>query len=143
MTEFINDRERRMTELEDMRLAGKFGKKDEYTVYEIEAMIEELQVAGLNEDDSDLDAIEALFTLSLSSSSAAPCHVNPSTPRGRIATLRGRKQSSVAQHLIDLTGLLLGAGTGQRVEVNTALSAVGRESPAGIAGPRQRACGGA
>ena len=24
-------------------------------------MIEELQVAGLNEDDSDLDAIEALF----------------------------------------------------------------------------------
>ena len=50
-----------MTELEDMRLAGKFGKKDEYTVYEIEAMIEELQVAGLNEDDSDLDAIEALF----------------------------------------------------------------------------------
>src|SRR6516162_9118560 len=32
---------------------------------------------------------------------------------------------------------------GQRVEVNTALSAVGRESPAGIAGPRRRACGGA
>jgi hypothetical protein len=61
MTEFINDRERRMTELEDMRLAGKFGKKDEYSVWEIEAMIEELQVAGLNEDDSDLDAIEALF----------------------------------------------------------------------------------
>jgi hypothetical protein len=25
-------------------------------------MIEELQLAGLNEDDSDLDAIEALFT---------------------------------------------------------------------------------
>ena len=36
MTEFINDRERRMTELEDMRLAGKFGKKDEYSVWEIE-----------------------------------------------------------------------------------------------------------
>jgi len=33
--------------------------------------------------------------------------------------------------------------SGQRVEVNTALSAVGRESPAGIAGPRRRACGGA
>jgi hypothetical protein len=32
---------------------------------------------------------------------------------------------------------------GQRVEVNTALSAVGRECPAGIAGPRRRACGGA
>ena len=61
MTEFMNDRERRMTELEDMRLAGMFGKKDEYSVWEIEAMIEELQVAGLNEDDSDLDAIEALF----------------------------------------------------------------------------------
>ena len=61
MTEFINDWERRMSELEDMRLAGKFGKKDEYSVCEIEAMIEELQVAGLNEDDSDLDAIEALF----------------------------------------------------------------------------------
>ena len=32
---------------------------------------------------------------------------------------------------------------GQRVEVNTALAAAGRESPAGIAGPRLRACGGA
>jgi hypothetical protein len=61
MTEFINDWERRMSELEDMRLAGKFGKKDEYSICEIEAMIEELQLAGFNEDDSDLDAIEALF----------------------------------------------------------------------------------
>ena len=32
---------------------------------------------------------------------------------------------------------------GQRVEVNTALAAAGRECPAGIAGPRRRACGGA
>jgi hypothetical protein len=32
---------------------------------------------------------------------------------------------------------------GQRVEVNTTLAAAGRECPAGIAGPRRRACGGA
>ena len=32
---------------------------------------------------------------------------------------------------------------GQRVEVNAALAAGGRECPAGIEGPRRRACGGA
>jgi hypothetical protein len=32
---------------------------------------------------------------------------------------------------------------GQRVEVNATLAAAGREYPAGIAGPRRRACGGA
>jgi hypothetical protein len=36
-----------------------------------------------------------------------------------------------------------GGWSGQRVEVNTALAATGRECPAGIAGPRRRACGGA
>jgi molecular chaperone HtpG len=38
---------------------------------------------------------------------------------------------------------LAGLSPGQRVEVNTALAAAGRECPAGIAGPRRRACGGA
>jgi GNAT superfamily N-acetyltransferase len=37
----------------------------------------------------------------------------------------------------------LGIRAGQRVEVNAALAAGGRECPAGIEGPRRRACGGA
>jgi hypothetical protein len=52
---------RRMTELEDMRLAVKFGKKDEYSDWEIETVCEELSLVGLNAEESDLDAVEALF----------------------------------------------------------------------------------
>ena len=61
MTEFINDWERRMSELEDMRLAGKFGKKDEYSDWEIETVCEELSLVEINGEASDLDAVEALF----------------------------------------------------------------------------------
>ena len=58
---FVNEWERRMSELEKMRLAGKFGKKKEYSEWECKAMFDELERAGLNEEGSDLDAIEALF----------------------------------------------------------------------------------
>ena len=58
---FVNEWERRMSELEKMRLIGKFGKKDEYSEWECKAMFDELERAGLNEEGSDLDAIEALF----------------------------------------------------------------------------------
>jgi hypothetical protein len=58
---FVNEWERRMSDLEKMRLAAKFGKKDEYSDWECKAMFEELERAGLNEEGSDLDAIEALF----------------------------------------------------------------------------------
>jgi hypothetical protein len=58
---FVNQWERRMSGLEKMRLVGKFGKKDEYSEWECKAMFEELDRAGLNEEGSDLDAIEALF----------------------------------------------------------------------------------
>ena len=50
-----------MSELEKMRLVGKFGKKDEYSEWECKAMFDELDRAGLNEEGSDLDEIEALF----------------------------------------------------------------------------------
>jgi hypothetical protein len=50
-----------MSELEQIRLVGKFGKKDEYSEWECKAMFDELERAGLNEEGSDLDAIEALF----------------------------------------------------------------------------------
>jgi hypothetical protein len=55
--------QRRMIKLEDMRLAVKFGEKDEYSNWEFEAIWEELRLAGLDTDDEnwDLDAIEALF----------------------------------------------------------------------------------
>ena len=52
---------RRMTELEDMRLAVKFGKKDEYSDWEIETVCEELSLVEINGEASDLDAVEALF----------------------------------------------------------------------------------
>jgi hypothetical protein len=63
---FVNQWERRMSELEKMRLAGlagKFGKKNEYSDWKCKAMFEELECAGLNEEGSDLDAIEALFNM--------------------------------------------------------------------------------
>ena len=50
-----------MTELEDMRLAVKFGKKDEYSDWEIETVCEELSLVEINGEASDLDAVEALF----------------------------------------------------------------------------------
>jgi hypothetical protein len=43
---FVNQWERRMSELEKMRLAGKFGKKNEYSDWECKAMFEELERAG-------------------------------------------------------------------------------------------------
>ena len=36
-------------------------QKDEYSEWECKAMFDELERAGLNEEGSDLDAIEALF----------------------------------------------------------------------------------
>jgi hypothetical protein len=59
----INAAELRMSELYDMRLASKFGQKDEYDDWEIEEVYEELRLAGHDEDwkNSDLDAIETLF----------------------------------------------------------------------------------
>ena len=44
-----------------MRLAVKFGEKDEYSIEEYKAVWEELRLVGLDEEDSDLDAVEALF----------------------------------------------------------------------------------
>jgi len=59
----IDEREQRMFDLDHMRLVGKFGKKDEYSDWEFEAVWEELKLAGLSDDDKnwDLDAVEALF----------------------------------------------------------------------------------
>ena len=57
-----------------------------------------------------------------------------------VARAFGRSVRTVRRHQ---ARYVQGGMAGQRVEVNTALSAVGRESPAGIAGPRRRACGGA
>jgi hypothetical protein len=58
---FISEWERRRSELDHMRLAVKFGEKDEYSIEEYKAVWEELQLAGLDEEDSDLDAVEALI----------------------------------------------------------------------------------
>jgi hypothetical protein len=37
------------------------GEKDEYFIEEYKAVCEELRLAGLDEEDSDLDAVEALI----------------------------------------------------------------------------------
>jgi hypothetical protein len=41
--------------------AQRINKKDEYSEWECKAMFDELERAGLNEEGSDLDAIEVLF----------------------------------------------------------------------------------
>ena len=58
---FISEWERRRQELDHMRLAVKFGEKDEYSIEEYKAVWDELRLVGLDEEDSDLDAVEALF----------------------------------------------------------------------------------
>jgi hypothetical protein len=58
---FVNEWERRRSELDKMRLAVKFGEKGEYSDWEYEAVWEELRGAGLDDEDSDLDAVEAFF----------------------------------------------------------------------------------
>ena len=59
---FVSEWERRRSEFDRMRLAVKFGEKDEYGLEEYEAVWEELRLAGLDDDnEGDLEAIEAHF----------------------------------------------------------------------------------
>ena len=59
---FVSEWERRRSEFDRMRLAVKFGEKDEYSLEEYEAVWEELRLAGLDDDnEGDLEAIEAHF----------------------------------------------------------------------------------
>jgi len=61
-TEFVNDEQQRLLEIEDMRLVIKFGDKKRYSDREYEAIYQELVEAGLDDEASrDLDAIEAVF----------------------------------------------------------------------------------
>src|SRR6516165_3718226 len=59
------------------------------------------------------------------------------------ATRRFFAEHCACGAVLSEAGQELAKESGQRVEVNTALAAAGRECPAGIAGPRRRACGGA
>jgi hypothetical protein len=59
---FVSEWERRRSEFDRMRLAVKFGEKDEYSLEEYEAVWEELRLVGLDDDnEGDLEAIEAHF----------------------------------------------------------------------------------
>jgi hypothetical protein len=61
-SEFVTDEEHRLIEVEEARLAVKFGAKKRYSAREHEAIQQELVDAGLDEDDRrDPDAIEAVF----------------------------------------------------------------------------------
>jgi hypothetical protein len=60
--EFVTDQEQRLLEIEDMRLAVKFGDKKRYSDREHEAIRQELVAAGLDDiARRDPDAIEAVF----------------------------------------------------------------------------------
>jgi hypothetical protein len=59
---FVNDEQQRLLEIEDMRLAVKFGDKKRYSDREYEAIYQELVEAGLDDEARrDPDAIEAVF----------------------------------------------------------------------------------
>jgi hypothetical protein len=61
-TEFVNDEQQRLLEIEDMRLVIKFGDKKRYSDQECRAIYQELIEAGLDDvARRDLDAIEAVF----------------------------------------------------------------------------------
>ena len=60
--EFVNEVEHRLLEIEDARLAIKFGDKKRYSNQEYEAIRQELIAAGLDEvARRDPDAVEAVF----------------------------------------------------------------------------------
>jgi hypothetical protein len=60
--EFVTSEEMRLIEIEEARLACKFGNKRRYTDAERQAIHQELADAGLDEEARrDLDAIEAVF----------------------------------------------------------------------------------
>jgi SOS response regulatory protein OraA/RecX len=60
--EFVTDDEHRLLEIEDARLAIKFGDKKRYSNQENEAIRQELIAAGLDDEERrDPDAIEAVF----------------------------------------------------------------------------------
>ena len=60
--EFVNDEQQRLIEIEDMRLAVKFGDKRRYSDREREAIRQELVAAGLDDvARRDPDAVEAVF----------------------------------------------------------------------------------
>jgi hypothetical protein len=60
--EFVTDEEQRLIEIEEMRLACKFGDKRRYSEQEREAIYQELVEAGLSvAARRDPDAIEAVF----------------------------------------------------------------------------------
>jgi hypothetical protein len=61
-SEFVTDEEQRLLEIEDMRLAVKFGNKRRFSAREREAIYQELVDAGLDDEARrDPDAIEAVF----------------------------------------------------------------------------------
>ena len=60
--EFINDEQQRLLEIEDMRLVVKFGEKKRYSDQECQAIYQQLDEAGLDEEARrNPDAIEAVF----------------------------------------------------------------------------------
>jgi hypothetical protein len=61
-SEFVTAEEHRLLEIEEMRLAVKFGNKKRFSAQEYEAIYQELIDAGLDDEDRrDPDAIEAVF----------------------------------------------------------------------------------
>jgi hypothetical protein len=60
--EFVNDVEQRLLEIEDARLAIKFGDKKRYSNQEYEAIRQELIAAGLDDvARRDPDMVESVF----------------------------------------------------------------------------------
>jgi hypothetical protein len=60
--EFVTDEEQRLLEIEDMRLAVKFGNKRRFSARERAAIYQELVDASLDDEARrDPDAIEAVF----------------------------------------------------------------------------------
>jgi hypothetical protein len=60
--DFITDHEQRLIEVEEARLAVKFGNRKRYFAHEYEAIYQELVDAGLDDEERrDPAAIEAVF----------------------------------------------------------------------------------